>query len=193
MKRRTFDGMVTLVGFGLAIFLFVAAGLLNWGYSFTNNTVATQLSAQKITLPVETGNAKESADVTAFFKANGAKIMTTGKQAQMYSDHYLGFHLSAMPPYAEASTNNRAAAGALKADPENADLKAASASAAGIVETVFRGTMLQGTLLTTYAFWQMGQIAKIGAVVMLVGALLLLLFAMAGWIHLRRTPEEATI
>ena len=193
MKRRTFDGMVTLLGFGLSIFLFVAAGLLNWGYSFTNNTVATQLSAQQITLPTETKNAKESADVTAFFKENGAKIMTTGKQAQMYADHYLGFHLSGMPPYAEASTANRAAAGAAQADPNNADLQAAAASAAGVVDTVFKGTMLQGTLLTTYAFWQMGQIAKVGAGVMLVGALLLLLFAIAGWIHLRRTPEEATI
>ena len=40
MKRRTFDGIVTLVGFGLSIFLFIAAGLLNWGYGFANEAVS---------------------------------------------------------------------------------------------------------------------------------------------------------
>lgn len=193
MKRRTFDGMVTLLGFGLSIFLFVAAGLLNWGYSFTNNTVASQLSAQEITMPAETGNAKETPAVTAFFKTNGNGLMDTGKEAQMYADHYLGFHLSGMPTYAKASGASRAAAGALSADPQNVELQATATKAAATLESVFRGTTLRGTLLTAYAFWQMGQIAQVGAGVMLVGALLLLLFSIAGWIHLRRTPEEAMI
>ena len=193
MKRRTFDGMVTLLGFGLAIFLFVAAGLLNWGYSFTNNTVASQLSAQEITMPSVTGNAKEAADVTAFFKAHGNGLMDTGKEAQMYADHYLGFHLSLMPTYAEASTADRTAQAAFSADPTNVDAKAAADKSAATVNTVFKGTTLRGTLLTAYAFWQMGQIAKVGAAVMLVAALMLLLFSIAGWIHLRRTPEEAMI
>lgn len=193
MKRRTFDGMVTLLGFGLSIFLFVAAGLLNWGYSFTNNTVASQLSAQEITMPAETGNAKEAASVTAFFKENGNALMDTGKEAQMYADHYLGFHLSGMPTYAKASGDSRAAAGAASADPQNVELKATAAKAAATLESVFRGTTLRGTLLTAYAFWQMGQIAQVGAGVMLVGALFLLLFSIAGWRHLRRTPEEAMI
>lgn len=193
MKRRTFDGMVTLLGFGLSIFLFVAAGLLNWGYSFTNNTVSSQLSAQEITMPAETGNAKESADVAAFFKTNGGTLMDTGKEAQMYADHFLGFHLSLMPTYAEASTANRSASAAASADPENAELAAAASKASATLESVFKGTTLRGTLLTAYAFWQMGQIAMIGAGVMLVGGILLMLFAIAGWIHLRRTPEEAMI
>ena len=32
MRRKRFDAMVSLVGLGLSVFLFVAAGLLNWGY-----------------------------------------------------------------------------------------------------------------------------------------------------------------
>ena len=193
MKRRTFDGIVTLVGFGLSIFLFIAAGLLNWGYGFANEAVSSQLSSQKITLPAETGNAKEDALVTAFFKDNGAKPMTTGKPAQMYADHYLGFHLSAMPPYALASTASRAAAGALAASPDDPALQAAAAKANGLVDTVFKGTMLRGTLLTAYAFWELGQIAKISAGVALLAGLLLLLLSLAGLFHLRRTPQEATI
>ena len=193
MKRQTFDKIVTLVGVGLGVFLFVAAGLLNWGYSFADSQVKSQLKAQSIMLPSETQNAKETADVTAFFKANGNKTMTTGKQAQMYADHYLGFHISGLPTYAAASGANRAAQAALTADPTNADLKAKAAAAAGIVDTVFKGTMLRGTLLTAYAFWELGQIARIAALATLVGGLLLLILSIAGWVHLRRTPAEATI
>jgi len=51
MKRRTFDRIVSFVGLGLSVFLFVAAALLNWGASFANESVATQLAQQKITMP----------------------------------------------------------------------------------------------------------------------------------------------
>jgi hypothetical protein len=193
MKRRTFDKILTMVGVGLSVFLFVAAGLMNWGYSFTNNTVKSQLSAQKITMPAATNNSKEDAATTAFFKDNGGKFMTNGKQAQMYADHYIGFHLSGMPTYADASTVNRAAQGALSADPTNADLKVKASTSAGIVETVFKGESLRGMLLNAYAFWQIGQIAKIGALASLVGGILLLILSIVGWVHLRRTPDDATI
>jgi hypothetical protein len=193
MKRRTFDGIVTLVGVVLSIFLFVAAGLLNWGYTFTNSTVKSQLTAQQITIPADTGNPKADAATIAFFKDNGTKIMSTGKQAQMYADHYLAFHLSAMPTYAAASGANRAAAGALAADPTNLTLQAAAAKASGMVDTVFKGVTLRGMLLNAYAFWQMGQIAKIGAGVSFVGGLLLLLLSLLGWAHLRRTAHDATV
>ena len=53
--------------------------------------------------------------------------------------------------------------------------------------------MLRGTLLTAYAFWELGQIAKISAGVALLAGLLLLLLSLAGLFHLRRTPQEATI
>ena len=193
MKRRTFDKMVTLVGVGLSVFLFVAAALMNWGYSFANNTVKTQLSAQQITIPGATGNAKEDASTTAFFKDNGGKMMTNGKQAQMYADHFIAFHLSSMPTYAAASTANRSATAALAADPKNAGLQAKADSASEIVGTVFKGESLRGMLLNAFAFWQIGQIAKIGALASLVGGLLLLILSIAGWVHLRRTPEDATI
>ncbi len=193
MKRRTFDKILTLVGVGLSIFLFAGAGLLNWGYSFADNQVKSQLQAQQITIPAATQNAKEDAATTAFFKENGNKIMSTGKQAQMYADHYLGFHLSEMPTYAKASAANRSAAGALAANPTDATLQAAASKAASTLETVFKGTTLRGTLLTAYAFWQLGQIAKLAALATLVGGILLLILSIAGWVHLRRTPEDATI
>ncbi len=193
MKRRTFDKIVTFVGFGLSIFLLIAAGLLNWGASFADSAVKSQLEAQKIVFPASNGDPEADAATKAFFEANGEKIMTTGKQAQMYADHYIGFHLSKMPTYAEASNLNRAAAGAAAAEPANAELQAAAAKASATVETVFKGESLRGTLLTAYAFWELGQIALISAGVALLGGFLMLLLSIAGLIHLRRTPLDATI
>jgi hypothetical protein len=193
MKRKSFDRIVTAVGFGIAAFLLVAAGLLNWGASFASDAVSSQLKAQEITIPGETGNADESADVTKFFKENGDKILTDAKQAQMYADHYLGFHLSKMPTYAAASSANRAASAALSANPSDPTLQAEAAAKAGMVETVFKGTVLRGTLLTAYAFGTLGEISGISAIVALAGSLVMLLLSVLGLLHIRRVPEDATI
>ena len=47
MKRRTFDRIVSFVGLGLSVLLLVAAGLLNWGAGFANDSVKVQLEQQK--------------------------------------------------------------------------------------------------------------------------------------------------
>jgi hypothetical protein len=181
MKRKTFDKIVTFIGAGLTVFLFVVAGLVNWGATFASDSVASQLKAQEITMPAATGNADESADVTEYFKTHGGKLMTTGKDAQMYADHFIAFHMAHMPTYNEATALARAA---------SPDKKAA---ADATVETVFKGNMLRGTLLTAYAFGTLGQLAGYGAIAALAGALLMLVLTIAGVIHLRRTPEEAMI
>ena len=193
MKRKSFDKIVTAVGFGLAVFLLIAAGLLNWGANFAADAVASQLEAQEITIPAATGNAEESADVTEFFAANGEKILSNAKQAQMYADHYLGFHLSGMPTYAAASSANRAARAALAESPNDEALKSEVAAKSAMVETVFKGTVLSGTLLTAYAFGTLGSIAGIAALVSLVGSLVMLLLSILGLLHIRRVREDATI
>jgi hypothetical protein len=181
MKRKTFDKIVTYIGAGLTIFLFAVAALVNWGATFASDSVTSQLAAQEITMPASTGNADESADVTKYFKSHGGKLMTSGKDAQMYADHFIGFHMSHMPTYNEATALARAA---------SPDKKAA---ADATVETVFKGNMLRGTLLTAYAFGTLGVLAGYGAIAALAGALLMLVLTIAGVIHLRRTPEEAMI
>jgi hypothetical protein len=193
MKRKSFDKIVTAIGFGLAVFLLIAAGLLNWGANFASSAVSSQLEAQEITLPAVTGNADETADITKFFADNGDKVLSDAKQAQMYADHYLGFHLSKMPTYAAASAANRAAGAAVAANPNDPALKVEAAAKAGMVETVFKGTMLRGTLLTAYAFGTLGSIAGISALVALVGSLVMLFLSILGLLHIRRVPEDATI
>jgi len=193
MKRITFDKIVIFVGFGLAVFLLIAAGLLNWGATFASGTVASQLKAQQITMPAENGDPKADAATVAFFKENGNLIMSTGKQAQMYADYYIAFHMSGMPPYAAASGLSRAAAGALAADPTNPELQAAATKASGIVETVFKGELLRGMLLNAYAFGVLGMIAAIAAKVAFVGAIVMFFLVFAGLRNIRRTPLDATI
>ena len=193
MKRITFDKIVTFVGFGLGVFLLISAGLLNWGANFATGTVKDQLEAQQITMPAENGDPKADAATVAFFKENGTLIMSNGKQAQMYADHYIAFHMAGMPPYAAASGISRAAAGALAADPTNLELQAAAAKASSTVETVFKGETLRGMLLNAYAFGTLGDIAAIAAKVSLGGALFMFFFVVLGLLHIRRTSSDAVI
>ena len=119
--------------------------------------------------------------------------MTTGKQAQMYADHYIGFHMAEMPTYAAASGANRAAAGALAADPTNPELQAAAKQASGTVETVFKGETLRGMLLNAYAFGTLGQIAMVASYVSFAGGLIFLILALLGFAHLRRADTDSII
>lgn len=48
-------------------------------------------------------------------------------------------------------------------------------------------------LLNAYAFWQMGQIALIAAIVSFVAGVIMLILAGLGFWHRRRTPEEAQL
>jgi hypothetical protein len=60
-------------------------------------------------------------------------------------------------------------------------------------QTLFMGNTLRGMLLEAYAFGTMGTIAGYGAIAALIGGLLMLVLTIAGLVHIRRTPEDATI
>ena len=193
MNRKSFDKIASVIGLLLAGFLIVIGGILQYGGNFATDQVAAQLEPQAITIPAENGDPKVTDEVKKFFADNGEKVMTTGKQAQMYADHYIGFHMSAMPTYAAASGANRAAAGALAADPTNAELQAAAKKAAGTVETVFKGDTLRGLLLNAYAFGTLGQIAMVASYVSFAGGLIFLILALLGFAHLRRADTDSII
>ena len=193
MNRKSFDKIASVIGLLLAGFLIVIGGILQYGGNFATDQVATQLKPQAITIPAENGDPKVSAEVKKFFADNGEKVMTTGKQAQMYADHYIGFHMAEMPTYAAASSANRAAAGALAADPTNPELQAAAKKASGTVETVFKGETLRGMLLNAYAFGTLGQIAMVASYVSFAGGLIFLILALLGFAHLRRADTDSII
>ena len=198
MKRRTFDRIVSFVGLGLSVFLFVAAALLNWGASFADESVATQLSQQKITMPD-----KDSAGFKALSEEAQAALapfsnmpLTTGEQAQVYADFYIGSHLKGIAGgkvYSEVSGMALGAAAKSKADPTNAALAAETANLMGQRTSLFMGETLRGLLLYSFAFWQIGQIAMYAAWAAAAGGLLMLVLTLLGFAHLRRVEADATI
>ena len=198
MKRRTFDRIVSFVGLGLSVFLFVAAALLNWGASFTDESVATQLSQQKITMPD-----KDSAGFKALSEEAQTALapfsnmpLTTGEQAQAYADFYIGSHLKGIAAgkvYSEVSGMALAASAKSKAEPANIALATEAGILMGQRTTLFMGETLRGLLLYSFAFWQIGQIAMYAAWAAAAGGLLMLVLSLLGFAHIRRVEVDATI
>ena len=198
MRRRKFDGIVSAVGAGLTVFLLVAAALLNWGYSFANQSVTDQLSAQKITFPAADSDGLKALpeEDRKFIEPFAGLPLTTGEQAKAYAMHYIGSHVKNIAggkTYSEVSGEALAKSAQAKANPNDTALAEEAATLMGQRQTLFMGETLKGLLLNAFAFWQVGQIAMYAAVACLVGGLLMLILTIMGYAHLRRTPSEATI
>ncbi len=181
MRRKTFDALATMAGLVLAVVLLAAGGLLLWGHSVVDNQVHNQLAAQKIVFPAANSPAIKAPEFAAMHQYAGQQL-TTGAQAEVYADHFIANHLLAIgggKTYAQLSELSLA-------QPKNAALAAQ-------VQLMFRGTTLRSMLLTAYGFWQMGQIALIGAIVSFIGAVFLLILSGLGLVHLRRTAPEAGV
>jgi hypothetical protein len=198
VKRRTIDRIVSLIGLGLSLFLFVAAGLLYWGFTFADQNVKDQLSAQNITFPTadsDSFKALPKDDKEAMEPFAGAK-MTTGEQALAYAQHYIGVHVKNVAggkTYSEVSGAALAASAQLKADPTNTELASQAATLMGQRQTLFMGETLKGLLGNAYAFWKMGQIAMYAAWAAGASAIVMLILSTLGFMHLRRTPEGTTV
>ena len=198
MKRRTIDRIVSLIGLGLSVFLFVVAGLLNWGYNFANDEVTSQLAAQKISFP-----ATDSDSLKALGDEDRAAIepfagmqLTTGEQAKAYADHYIGAHVKGIAggkTYSEVSGEALAANAQSKANPADAELAAKAAALMGQRQSLFMGETLKGLLGYSFAFWQIGQIAMYAMWAALAGGVLMLILSILGFMHLRRTPDSVTV
>jgi hypothetical protein len=184
MRRRTFDALATAAGMLLVVVLIVAGVLLTWGHSYANNQVASQLSAQKIVFPATTSpefKILPAANRSAMAPYAG-QLMTSGAQAQVYANDFIGRHLFLI---GGGKTYSQLSAEAM-AHPNNAAL-------AGEVATVFKGTTLRSMLLEAYGFWQLGEIALIAAIASFIAAGLMLILSIFGFVHLRRTAPEAEI
>jgi hypothetical protein len=184
MRRKTFDALVSSAGLLLTAVLVVAGILLTWGYSFANNQVHSQLSAQKIVFPTTTNpefKALPAADRAAMAPYAG-QLLTTGAQARVYADNFIAYHLSLVD---HGKTYSQVSLEAM-ANPKNTAL-------AGEVETLFKGTSLRGMLLNAYGFWQMGQIALIGAIASFIAGGLFLILSIFGFVHLLRTAPESEV
>ena len=192
MKRITFDKLVSYVGLGLAALLFIFAGLLNFGASFANDSVQSQLGNQNIAFPAAEAMPSETKDQLA--KWAGMQV-TTGEMARDYSDLYIWEHMkgSAIAVMGKPATYSevsgvymglvRGGSTDVEKIKQYGDLR----------ESLFMGNTLRGMLLQAYAFGTLGVIAGYAAIASLVGGIIFLLLGIAGLMHIRRTPEDATI
>jgi hypothetical protein len=192
MKRRTLDKIISIVSLGFAALLLLFAGLLNWGASFADDNVASQLAMQNISFPaVESLPAATKEQLT---KWADQKVMT-GEMARDYSDLYILEHMNASAiavtgkpsTYSEVSGVYMGLVRGGSTDVEKikqyGDLR----------ESLFMGNTLRGMLLQAYAFGTMGIIAGYAAMASLVGAVLFFILGIAAVLHRRNTSEEVLI
>lgn len=192
MKRKTFDKIVTSIGGALTLFLLISAALLNWGASFANDSVESQLENQNISFPA--AEAMPEATRAQLEKWAEQKV-TTGEMARDYSDLYIWEHMkaSAQGAIGKEATYSEVSGMYMGLVRSGSTDVAQIEKLAELRQTLFMGNTLRGMLLEAYAFGTLGVIAGYGAIAALVGGLLMLVLTIAGVIHLRRTPEDATI
>jgi hypothetical protein len=192
MKRKNFDKIVTWVGFGLSACLLIAAGLLNWGASFAADSVTSQLENQNISFPAAA--AMPAATRTQLSKWAGMAV-TTGPMAKDFSDLYIWEHMKAasIAAVGKPATYSDVSGMYMGLVRGGSTDTAQIAKLGDLRQTLFMGNTLRGMLLEAYAFGTMGVIAGYGALAALIGGIVMLLLSIAGLMHIRRTPDSATI
>ncbi len=173
-KQKSIDKLLTSLG-SLIVVLLVIVGSLAWGaYSFTTNNVKTELASQKIYFPPKGSPALASPEIGPYLNRYAGLQLLTGPEAKAYADHFIAVHLSEV---ANGQTYAQVSAESL-ANPTNTVLKAQA-------QTLFQGETLRGLLLgDAYAFWTVGHIAQITAIVFFVAAAVMLIFVILGFAHL---------
>ena len=196
VTRRKIDNLLIGVGITLTVLLAAAGGLLLWGSTFAQDYVSDELAAQNIAFPPEERLVEEGRDDLVQY---AGQPVDTGEEAEAYASFIAGHvaNVADGATYADLGSVERAAATAVDdaiaagapAD-EVAALQAEADEVAEQRETIFRGEMLRGTLLNTYAWSTIGVIAGIAAIVALAGALVMLILVIAGELHLRRQKHH---
>ncbi|HEY5134319.1 MAG TPA: hypothetical protein VIJ41_00890 [Candidatus Nanopelagicales bacterium] len=184
MKRRTLDYTLATLGAVMAVVLAIGGGLLLYAAHFTNTTISDQLSAQHIQFPP--ADQVPAAEYGDTINGYAGQDVTTGAQAKAYSD-MIAIHLTKVAggkTYSQVSDEWIAS----NADPTKRD-----AALGAQRQTLFMGETLRGLLLNVYAFSIFGTIALIGGWVALLGALVLAVLAIAGFVHGNNVSKEALI
>ena len=196
MKRKTLDILFSFGGLALAGLLLVAGLVLASNANFANNYVTDQLSQQNIvfkTTDTLTAEEKQAACLTTY----AGQKLTTGKQAECYANEFIGLHLTSIAggkTYADlGEPQSQLRAQVTQAQKDNptavADLQKQLADVTAQRETVFKGETLRGLLLTSYGFSEFGTKAAQAATVAYLAGALLLLLAIAGFLHALATPR----
>lgn len=211
MKRRTLDLIFSTGGVVFAIVLLVLGLVLQNQADFAKSYVANQLGAQKIVMPAADALHGEEAGphgacLVAFGQGDqAARLMQTGAQAECYANAYIGFHMASSAEEAGLPGETYATLGgvargiqtqideATAAGTDTTALTAQLTAANALRDTMFRGETLRGLLLTTYGFSIFGERAGQAALLAFLGAGVLFVLSIAGFIHAIRTPKEEVV
>jgi hypothetical protein len=181
VRRRTIDLLASTAGIVAALVLLVSGIYFTQRYNFAENNVRDQLRAQRISFPPEDALSEEERAEPGVVKYAGQSL-DNGKKAEVYANQFIGLHLREIAggkTYSELSAESRA-------NPDNEELAAQ-------VQTAFRGETLRGLLLTTYGFWKLGQEARMMAIISFVGAAIIFILSIIGYVHAFRTSRTEIV
>ena len=198
MRRRTLDILFSAGGIALAALLVVLGVVMSSNASFSKNYVKDQLTQQNISFKAaDQLNDEEKAKPCVV--ENAGKPLTTGKQAECYANDFIGLHLESTADgmtYAEIGVPQGEARTKLAAAQASGDTAAAAELQKQVTdlttkrETLFKGETLRGLLLTSYGFSVLGEKAAQAATVAYIGAALLAVLALFGFVHAFVTPRN---
>jgi hypothetical protein len=199
MKRRTLDLIFAVGGVLIALLIVVLGLVLQNQANFAEHYVHNQLAQQKITFTP--ANFLKADENNPCLKKYASKPLVTGKQAECYANHYIGVHVTLInngKTYSQSSSDARTLEAKLAAMPDqnSAAAKALSAQVQvlqGKVTSLFQGETLRGLLLTSYGFSIFGNRAQQAAGVCFALVFVLVLAAIAGFIHAATKSAEQPI
>jgi len=198
MKRRTLDVLFSIGGLAIAALLVIAGIVLSANASFANNYVHDQLSQQNITFKTADTLTDEEKKAPCLVEFAG-QALTTGKQAECYANNFIGLHVKTIAAHGETYSELGDVQTAMKAQIAAATKAGDTAKATDLNnqlttinaqrETLFKGETLRGLLLTSYGFSVLGFKGAQAAIVAYIGAALLALLSLAGFVHAFVTPK----
>jgi hypothetical protein len=210
MKRRTLDIIFAGGGLLVAVILVALGFALLTQYTFAQDYVKEELSAQKI---VFASADRLTAEETTW-KAGSACLVTyagqtmeTGPQAECYAKYYLAKHMDTSAKNAGFPGATYATLGGIRTDlsaqiaaaktkgdtTAAADTQKKLDSATSLRTTMQTGETLRGLLLTVYGFSAIGEKAGLAANIIFGLAALMAVLAVAGFVHAFMTPKEKVV
>jgi hypothetical protein len=197
MKRRTLDMIFSAGGIAVAILLVLLGFVFKTNADFADSYVHDQLAEQKISFTAAEFLSDEEKASSCLIE-NAGTPLDSGKKAECYANDYIGMHLKGIgggETYATIGAiqtkAKTALADATAANASNvAELKADLDKITGQRESMFKGETLRGLLLTSYGFSIFGEKAALAGMLSFLGALVMLLASIAGFIHAFSTPKD---
>ena len=177
-------------GVAVAILLVLLGFVFKTNADFADSYVHDQLAQQKISFTAAEFLSDEEKTSSCLIE-NAGTPLDSGKKAECYANDYIGMHLKgigggetyatigAIQTKAKTALADATAANATNVDALKADLDKIT----GQRETMFKGETLRGLLLTSYGFSIFGEKAALAGMLSFLGAIVMLLASVAGFIH----------